>query len=205
MDYWPKEHEKNATVPVVLAPFEIGHNVCITKTTQDLTNPSVLAGLKYFKITNRKIIKSDTRSVASADLPAAAASVELSAKTNWVDWLESSDDTLYQLLMGFLSDHYTEWEVRYPQSEQSGTIKKSPGNRWTQDDSPFWNPRLLAYSWEEEFPVFKLYNQSQYTLKFALVRALGYKYSMVELGRAAYPQWPPAPVHYIVLEDVTTA
>jgi hypothetical protein len=203
--YWPKEHEKSKTLPPDYHIFEIGHNIAILKRQADLTDPSVLRNLSYFKIINRKPIADDTRVVASGDLPAAAADVELSAKTYWKDWLESSDDTLYSLLVGFLSDHYCEWEVRYPSAERTGGIKSTPDNRFTQDDSPFWNPRLIVHAWEEEFPVFKLYNKSQYTLTLAMIRAIGYKYSLAKLAEGKMAgQWPPSPVSYIVLEDVPT-
>ena len=196
--YGPKEHQKSGTVPLDYRVFEIGHNIAISKRQVDLTKPEAVSSLSFFKIINRKLIARDTRAVASADLPAAAGSVELSAKTYWKDWLESSDNTLYVLLAGFLTDHYAEWEVRYPSAERTGGIKSTPDNRWTQDDSPIWNPRLTVYAWEDEFPIFKLYNQSQYTMNIALIRIMGYKYVLAPVVGV------PSPVSYVILEDVGT-
>jgi len=207
--YGPKEHEKSKTLPLDYRVFEVGHNISILRTEHDLSDPSILKNLPYFKIINRKPIAADTRAVASADLPAAASDVELSAKTYWKDWLESSSNTFYSLLVGFLTDHYAEWEVRYPSSERTGGIKQSPDKRWTQDDSPFYNPRLNIFVWEEEFPVFKLFNRSQYTMGIAMIRVLGYKYSLVELRESLEKErgrtWPPSPVNWIVLPDVSVA
>lgn len=156
--------------------------------------------VKFYKITNAKWMARDTRAVASASLPAAAASFALENATNWVNWLEASNGTLYDMVIGFKSDQITEWEVRLPKSTVIGGIQGTPENRWTQDQL------VHAYSYTPHhggeqgwFPVFTCYNRSAYTLKLAKVGVIGMKYGLSQPLKTE-----PEVKNWVTITDVTT-
>lgn len=183
--------------------WNTGDIVAISPHEVDLSKPDYWKNFRWFKITNRQMIARDSRSVASASLPAAASSVNLENASNWLDWLKASNGTFMALKLGFVSDHYVEWDVRMPKSTRRGGTQGTPEKTWTSDDSSFFDPQLVIYSFTDKNgvdwqPVFTLYNRSQYTLKFAKVGIYGWKYGISEFTPTEEPRYRDL----IILTDV---
>lgn len=201
--------------PTYYTMNEIGHNVALVDRTPDLkagetlNQPAVIHRLtkpggkstRLFQVTNRKIVTGLEQSVASSSLPAAAASFDLGDIS---DWLETDDLTFYNLLIGFWADKYTEWQVRLPQSVAWGGIKNTNTVRFTQDESPYKNPRLNIVTYQEtQIPSFKVFNQSVFTLTFAKLRAIGFKYDIQPLATVPMmANGKPEPITWHILGDV---
>lgn len=189
-------------------PYRIGHNVAVLKDAvdKDLNCPKnrldVLKDLAgkgmLWHITNVSKLVPPVTSVASASLPAATANFDLG---NISKWLETSDDTFYDVNIGFITSQYSEWEVFYPQGQLQGGTKTTPSVKYIEDDSSYFDPKLSFLVWKDNWiPYFKLYNQSQYTLRFAKLRAVGYKYSFVPVKDVNCT--PNMVVDWRVLEEV---
>lgn len=179
-----KKDEIDTTFPVMIP---IGHNVALIdkEWSVNINNPAekvkllkeVARNKMLFHVINAKKIFNKVTSVASASLPATTASFDMGDIS---EWLETSKSTFYDVNVGFISDTWIEWEIKYPKGQQIGGTKETPEIRLTQDDSHYLNPKLNFIVWEDDWiPSFKVFNQDGSTPRFVKIRAIGWKYKFI--------------------------
>ena len=187
----------------------VGDNILLTVDPPDLTSEDAIHKLLregYFKrIIHRAPIKPHFKYVATASLPSAGNSFSLENVTvpDWQDWLVPSSNTMYDVILGFLSSHYSEWLVRHVGREQ-GWIKATvtTDQKWTQGEVC----RLICTETDKPGdydPHFVLYNYSQQTLLFAQARVeYGWKYVLKDIPP---DKGIPKPFTPVIVADVESA
>ncbi len=200
-----KKDELETTFPEMI-PIE--HNVALVEEEWNVDMNNSQERLKILKdlatagrlvqVINASKMYDKVTSVASSSLPTTTNDFDLG---DIDDWLESSKTTFYDINVGFVSDVYLEWEIRYPAAQPIGGSKETPSVRLTQDDSPYFNPKLNFITFEDDWiPSFKIFNQDGSTPRFAKIKAIGWKYKFVKVKPANVTA--NMPVHWKILPEV---